>query len=318
MDRVASMRRAREGAHTYLLLYLNIRSRVGPNRLIFALEGREDIPVYDIWLARELGDEIAEPLDVKGKGNVIELSRLISASETVRDDKVILCVDHDFDGTRGPDLPPNTYITSAYSIENLLISTASIDRLLIRALNATGAEQEARKAIVDRFSQLLDEFNRAMLHPNAHARFARLSKIECPGFPDRVDPIVEVTLDAVRSKVDTANSQACVQYLGLSASPLHSVLDEHLVFLRNSDLTMTGRGKFLLDFVRKFLVHIFEDRRATKPRFFQASNKSLPDPCHNLLVNLANAAPTAQCFRRFIQGQLEIWRANGLSTPAMI
>ena len=85
MDRVASMRRAREGAHTYLLLYLNIRSRVGPNRLIFALEGREDIPVYDIWLARELGDEIAEPLDVKGKGNVIELSRLISASETVRD-----------------------------------------------------------------------------------------------------------------------------------------------------------------------------------------------------------------------------------------
>lgn len=318
MDRVASMRRAREGVHTYLLLYLNLRSRVGPARLIFALEGREDIPVYDIWLSRELGDELAEPLDVRGKGNVMGLSKLILASEAARDDKVILCVDHDFDGSRGQILPANTYVTSAYSIENLLISEACIDRLLIRALNATGVEQEARKAIVDRFSSLLRDFNNAMLHPNAHARFARLSKIECPGFPDRIEPLVDVTLDAVRAKVNTADSQTCVQFLGLSASPLHSALHEHLEFLRQSDLTSTGRGKFLLDFVRKFLAQIFEDRRAAKPRFFLFSNKSLPDPCTNILVNLANASPTAPCFRAFIRQQLERWRDIGVAVPAML
>jgi hypothetical protein len=317
MDRVVSMRGARAGAHTYLLLYLNIRSRVGPNRLIFAIEGREDIPVYDIWLARELGDEIAEPLDVKGKGNGIELSRLISASESARDDKVILCIDHDFDGHRGQELPANTYVTSAYSVENLLVSEACIDRILIRAFNATGIEQQNRTSIINRFSERLVEFNSAMLHPNAHARFARLSKIDCPGFPDKIDALVDVSLDTVRQKVDTTDSQACVQFLGLLASPLPYALNEHVEFLRQSDLTRTGRGKFLMDFVRKFLAHVFEDRRAANPRFFQSSNRSLPDPCHNLLVNLANAAPTAPCFRAFIENQLERWRHDKLTDPAM-
>ncbi|NRF71443.1 DUF4435 domain-containing protein [Aquincola sp. S2] len=291
---------------------------MGPSRLIFALEGREDIPIYDIWLARELGEEIAEPLDVKGKGNVLELSRLISLSESAEKDKVMLCVDHDFDGTRGSSIPANTYVTSAYSIENLLVSEACIDRLLIRAFNAAGAEQEVRRSIVERFARLLGEFNGAMLHPNAHARFARLSKIECPGFPDRIEPIIDVTLDAVRAKVDTTNTQECVQYLRLSASPLPSVLHEHVEFLRQSNLTSTGRGKFLLDFVRKFLAQVFEDRRAVNPRLFKESNKSLPDPCHNLLVNLANASPTASCFRKFVQEQVTRWRADGLAAPGTL
>lgn len=318
MDRVASMRRAREGAHTYLLLYFNIRSRVGPDRLIFALEGREDIAVYDIWLARELGQEIAEPLDVKGKANVLELSRLIAASDAAKDDKVIVCVDHDFDGDRGYALPPNTYITSGYSIESLMISEACIERLLIRSLNATGAEHDSRRAIVEMFNKLLAEFNKHMLYPNAHARFARLCKVECPGFPDRIEPIVEVSLDHVRPRQDTTDTQVCVRYLRLGASPLPQCLAEHVEYLRQTNLTLTGRGKFLLDFVRKFLALVFEDRRATSPTLFKGSNRSLPDPCHNLLVNLANAAPTAQCFKQFIRLQVDRWQAHGLATPAFV
>lgn len=318
MGRIEQMRKAREGAHTYFLLYLNLRSRVGPNRLIYVVEGREDIPVYDIWLARELGDEPVEPLQVKGKGNVIHLSRLLNGSESIRSEKVILCIDHDFDGTRGSTLSDNTYVTTAYSIENLLVSEESIDRLLIRALNATGEEQPARAGIVMRFAERYTEFNRAMLYPNAHARFARLCSVECPGLPDSIEPAIRVELDRIEMNFDTDDSQECVRFLRLGATPLPAELAVHLEHLGQSDLRITGRGKFILDFVRRFVSLVFEDRRAAVPRLFVAQSKALPDPCHNLLVNLANAAPTAQCFRTFIQEQQERWRAVGLSAPALI
>jgi hypothetical protein len=313
MDRVEGMRRAREGVHTFLLLYLNIRSRVGSTRLIAILEGREDVPVYDIWLARELGDEMVEPMEVKGKGNILNLSRLIHSSASNRLDKVILCIDHDFDGSRDFNLPENTYLTSAYSIENMLISDLAIDRLLIRAFNAIGPEQEIRKSVVKIFSDRLSEFNDAMLSLNAHIRFARLSGVHTPGLPDSVADAIGLTFDAVTEKFNTSDSQKCVEFLKLGASPLPAVLAENHGFLEDRDLTRVGRGKFLLDFAKRFVALLFLDRRAEPPRFFLFPNKSLPDPNQNLLVNLANAAPTPPCFRTFIQDQIVRWQACGLT-----
>ena len=317
MDRVEKMRRAREGVHTFFLLYLNIRSRVGPAVLIGVFEGREDIAIYDIWIARELGNEIMEPMDANGKANVLALAALIEANPEAQSDKVIFCADHDFDGTQGRVKQKNMFLTETYSIENLLVSEQAFDRLLIRSLNATGDEQCRRNELVGLFLSRLAEFNVAMLLLNAHIRFARLERVHCPGLPDNVDQFLEVSLDKVNPKVDLNDSNACVALLKLCASPLKPILDQHVSFLRESDLTSTGRGKFLVDFVRRFVSLVYADRRAATPKYFNTSNKSLPDPCQNFLVTLANAAPTAASFQRFIQSQTGRWLADGLRAPAL-
>lgn len=310
MERIASMKKAREEVHTFLLSYNNIRSRIGQQSLIFVLEGREDIPVYDIWIKRELKEEISEPLAVNGKANVIALSDLISNSEEILNERVIFCADRDFD-EHDPDLTSNIYITSTYSVENLLISKDSIERIFLLFFDMSEDDIHSRTKLGNKFTKLLLEFNNLMLFPNACARFARINHIpSINGFPDKIKDLVKVTLDNVSPKLDVTDPQTSVKYLNLRASPLPNELAEHINYLKRSDLTTVGRGKFLLDFVRKFLALALEDKQAKAPRFFQSSNRSLADPCQHLLNNLANAAPTPNCFKIFIQLRSKQWAVN--------
>jgi hypothetical protein len=310
MTKIDKMRASRQSAHTFFTAYLNLRSRVGQNKLIAILEGREDIPVYDTWISRELFNEVMEPLSVNGKSNAIEISNIIHRSMECKRDKVIICLDYDFDGLSGFAVSEKTYVTSTYSIENLLISEHSMDRVLVRNFDVNGDEYQCRQEVIKLFLDRLNEFNEIMLAPNAHVRFARLIHAPCPGIPNGVEDFVEITLNAVTSLKDFSDSQACVSTLKLGVSPTKEEIETHVSFLRASNLTLSGRGKFLLDFFRRFIALLYTDRKQIKPVVFAASKNSLPDPCQNLLATLASAAPTAPCFRAFLHAQAAQWESG--------
>ncbi|WP_321934518.1 DUF4435 domain-containing protein [Paraburkholderia sp. J8-2] len=300
MDRAEKMRVERKLPHTQRTRYLGLRSRVDINKYIFIFEGPEDIPVYRTWINKISTDISYEPLEVRGKENVIALREYIRSSSDNSGDKALFFVDMDYDDidlTQYRDWA-DTYVTPSYSIENILVSAEILELLLIEDFALIGDRQILRAPIIDFFKKSMQEFCESMLRVNGYLRWIRRRGIDSEGFPHDAKALISVTLSGVRQiyRDDLSDVAATLK---LSDIPSEEDLAEHLKWFRDKGIAIFGRGKFIIDFFKRFISEIFEDSRAENRVFFL--KKLAPgDPQHDLMRKLAGFSNCPSCLRAFL------------------
>ena len=301
-DLISSLRDARKNPHRYLLDYLNLRSRLGGGILICVFEGNEDISVYDVWIRQSYSDAF-EPLPVNGKENVLDLNVLLQNLKETPDAKILFFADSDFDGKKSRAVDGRVYFTPGYSIENLLLTPQTLEHVLINDLGLVNQEQPTRKPLIEMFQKRLSEFNQASLPANAYIRWMRLENIECTSLPESISHLVDIDADRVSSKFPNDIGEIANLFRA-KATPLMTTLQEHISWLKDRDLTLISRGKFLLDFFKRFLSALYKDRRSEQPKYFARSDKTRPDPCHDLLRKLAGYTKCPDCLSEFLRKNL--------------
>lgn len=311
-DIINSLRESRKVPHRYLTEYLNLRSRIGSEVLICIFEGPEDLPVYDVWIKR-FAREKYEPLPVKGKENVLDLNVLVNNLKGQMDNRVLFFADTDFDGAKGRSVNDRCYFTNAYSIENLLVSEESFEELLTREFRMIAAEQPERAPLVAIFSTRLKEFNDVALEANSYIKWMRSENVDCE-LPNSTFQFITVTLERVQIKPNINLGELC-DIFKAKALPLPAVLNGEIECLRESNLTQTGRGKFILDFFKKFIALLYADRRSQAPYYFSKPETSIGDPCHDLMRKLAGYTACPTCLETFLRKHLS---ASTISTNPLL
>lgn len=302
IDLVGSLRNARKNPHRYFMEYLNLRSRLGESVLICVFEGPEDLPVYDVWIRRHYPERY-EPLQVNGKENLLDLNVLLQKSADEKDARILFFADHDFDGSKERTVDDRVYFTPTYSIENLLINPRSFEDTLIYEFGLINAEQPDRKPLIEAFFTKLDDFNEKLLPVNAFIRWLRLEGVECGNLPETTTRLVSVGLEEVRPLFSERLSEVADEFKA-TAIPLSPTVQEHMKWLRDHNPTKVGRGKFLLDFMKRYLLALYADRRSDKPIYFSRKDRTKPEPCHDVLRKLAGYTSTPDCLKDFIAQQL--------------
>lgn len=301
-DLIGSLRNARKNPHRYLMEYLNLRSRLGESVLICVFEGPDDLPVYDVWIRRHYPERY-EPLQVSGKENLLDLNVLLQKSADEKDSRILFFADFDFDGAKERTVDERVYFTPTYSIENLLIDSRSFEDTLIYEFGLINTEQPDRKPLIDAFLTRLDDFNEKMLPVNAFIRWLRLEGVECGNLPETTTRLVNVGVEEIEPKFCEKLSEVAEEFKA-KAMPLSPVVQEHMTWLRAQNPTRVGRGKFLLDFMKRYLLALYADRRSDKPRYFSRKDRTKPEPCHDVLRKLAGYTTTPDCLKNFIAQRL--------------
>lgn len=304
-DSIAAMRNARKAPHRYLSNYLNLRSRIGADIFICIFEGYEDLPVYDAWI-RGISTERYEPLPVNGKENVLDLNVLIKELKSNFDHRLLFFADADFDGAKGRAIDDRCYITSVYSIENYLVCESTLEEILKREFRMIGEEQPNRASVIALFNNRFGELNQEILTANAYVKWLRSENVDCK-LPSTISEFINVSLEKVSKKPMVTLNDICSIFKAMGM-PLPSVLTIIEGELKINNLSLVGRGKFVLDFFKRFLGLLYVDRRSENPKYFPKKDSACADPCHELMRKLATYTSCPKCLESFLR------KAFGLAT----
>ena len=240
-------------------------------RLVIVLEGKEDLPVYENWISRIDADYEWEPIVAKGKAKSLEFLEMLRSDRTGISGCTYFIVDHDYDGLSKFDDGDEIYVLPAYSVENFLVGSRVLDSYLRTELRVV-ADPAERKRIVDLYSDARSSF-----HDLIRESCARL-------YGARNEAVGNVVVRDVGDVVFLENGELVVRggkwidrLVTTDLAVSEAGVESGKQFLRDSGDEHWMRGKFLLDFFKKFCAVVYEDRVSDKPVLFSepVTDKSL-------------------------------------------
>ncbi|MFO0432964.1 MAG: DUF4435 domain-containing protein [bacterium] len=277
---VKRMREARDGGATVLVEYAALRTRVGKS-LIIIVEGRDDLPVYDVWLRRLQPTLDFRLLPASSKRSVLLVLASIEKNVTFKEDLVWYFVDRDFDDDHAEH--NNLYVHETYSVENILTTESVIERVFRTELLCVGASGEDDVArCMEVFSARWDEYLHEIRDLN-HLIFAcRRAGVPCSP-PDRTHQVVSVSLGRVTRLTSLSDErrlcgvEADADQLMSASAPAFAELCPRSRY----------RGKLHLCAFLRLLLLICADRRSEAPKLFNETTNISYNPYANSLGFLA-------------------------------
>ncbi len=300
-ERLDALREARQRAPVVLQRYNNLRSRVS-GKLVCAFEGPDDVAFYDAMLPRIKADFEHIPFVCSGKDKVLQLREILQRNVAADSKLVLYFIDRDFDGSKGHDEGSDLYITPCYSIENLIVGSAMLTRLLRGEYRCNDEHAETDvAAICQLFEERLAEFHAAMHEVNFLLFFARKNMLRLASIDNDIRKYISISLATISLKVNTAE---IAKLLGYDAAPDPAALQPLASDFAMLNPLLDWRGKFLFAFFRKFLAAIREDRGTKKPNIpqhFKGRADVNFQPEGDIVRNLASMINVPDCLRRFIE-----------------
>jgi hypothetical protein len=268
-DYVASVAASLDRPAVLKMEYLKLRAKIG-SRLIIALEGKHDKPVYAQWVNRVRPGLTYEPFPCGNKKKVLQLRATLANDRVGSHKDIRFFVDRDFD-----DLPVKiddcrVFMTCEYSIENYLVDCCVVDTILRDELHCDGAI-ELRSLLVETFRVLYEEFLVLTRPVNRLIFLARRLNIEIVGgIPDSLRDYVQIQLKAL-----VPSSLAAEDFIKLRRVPTDEECELLDPEFDNFDKAKRYRGKFAFEFFSKWLSLVAEDRKAAASVYFQALEKNV-------------------------------------------
>lgn len=224
--------------------------------LVFVIEGKEDLPIYEIWLRRAYPELRWEPLVARGKRNLLEFRKMMHRDATGLRICTYFVIDHDYDGMRGYDDADDIYVLPAYSVENYFIDDEIIDAILRSDFRIVG-DIELRRKIVGKYRIALEALMKEVL-PACVTLFAA-KNCACGNINIDENYIRNVRVDLDTVVVEAADAFGRIvtteQEVG-AADRARAKL-----FFDASPHTSWIRGKFLFAFAKKWVARVHEDVR---------------------------------------------------------
>ncbi|MGH7491601.1 MAG: DUF4435 domain-containing protein [bacterium] len=272
-------------------------------RLFCFFEG-DDSKYYSIRIELLVSTK-PEIFDCDGKAGVLCLFSLISNDKTYKDACVAFFIDRDFEDESCFPVDSRLFITPCYSVENLYVSESAFQRILENEFQVTPTDSDTDfQTMNDLYKNRLSQFNRATEELNAwvflQRKYERSSspkhKLNLNGM--HLNNLVTCFLDGVR-KHYTVES---LQIIFKDAMVLEEKeITEKVKSFQGVNQTNYFRGKFLIEFLRLFLIHLKEDRESSSPKYFSKSARvklNLTKP--NLISELSQYADTPESLKAFL------------------
>lgn len=219
-----------------------------PHAFIFVFEGDDDKIVYGQWVRRIRHQLQYEPFPCDGKKAVRQLKNSATRDLDGLGTGVFFFVDRDFVDLDGFLDGQNVYMTSTYSIENL-IATRTVLELLLRDEFPCHAKPSVREAICDIFDKNYNRFFFVTSAINRRIYQARVLRIDVPGGITRtLNRIATVSIRNVGSSPFRPED-----VILLAREPSEEEPHDLEIPFDALDPKSRYRGKFALKFFRKWL-----------------------------------------------------------------
>jgi hypothetical protein len=289
---IERLRESRKNPSVLKLKILKIRGE-NPDIFIFIYEGQEDIPVYEEWLSRIANCPHFEAVAGNGKEQLLGFYTSLTKNADSLLRKVFFFVDRDFDSPF--EQSNNLFELEAYSIENLICTEAVLESLLRDEFRRAGKVAERGK-ICKTFSDLHEKFNAISKDLNLGLFLARRCGINVSKKPERATEIAAIKVNEVdRAYGDISEIFSVEEEINLEKA---IELSEEF---ENLPITLRQRGKYLLDFFRRWLRTLSDDLKAENPVLFESRDAALPgDPAAVTMRRLTSAAPIPVALSNFI------------------
>jgi len=248
-------------AYQKFILLINIH----PNSLFCFFENK-DAPYYHLSVKSSYNGDF-HYISCGNKSMVKKAHDLIKSHEEFDSYKLAFFVDRDFDESIKNKFA-DIYETPCYSIENLYCQSSSIKEL-IKTDFQIGEDDPLHNTIVELYKNLQTDFLNASLLFNAWYKLQKKKSIELDQKPDicltdtLIPSFVELTLHGINQKytIDTILDKFpnCLPY---TAEELSATINE----LKETDLCLNLRGKYVFNFMTLFIRKLIEDGKDATQR----------------------------------------------------
>ncbi|MEG8018529.1 DUF4435 domain-containing protein [Sphingomonas sp. LR55] len=226
---------------------LNLRSKF-PNGLIIAVEGVDDKVVYSKWIERVSPQIRYEFLVCGGKRQVRDLRNVLVRDRNNLEYLVKMIVDRDFNDLNGFLSFDRVFMLRRYSVENYLVDSVVLDRLLAVAFPCDG-EIEIRRSVVAMFEADYAAYLAASKAINERIYVGRQIGIDIDdAMPSGINDFASVELGATCQKDHSPN-----EVLPYPIEVTDQTWNESIIGFADLIPSERYRGKFALKFFTKWL-----------------------------------------------------------------
>ena len=302
----AKLIKARQQSSVLLLEFLKCRSRF-PKETIWVFEGA-DIKYYGSRIERYAKSPIKVHLVARGKDNALGLLASIRGRHDLKRSRVAFFVDRDFDLSHPKD--PRLYVTPCYSIENLYSSKEVIERVLINEFElGTIACLDERRRIGSLYCKWINEFSLKIFWFNAWIRYQKqILAAQNRGRLNlnnvQLDQLLRIKFSGRRVSIDVKYGIRVLKTLFPDSTPVkkNTIDIQATRLLRQCDRIKFIRGKYIIEFVRRILMHWRQDVNCDAPKIFAARRAvGFGMSVRNILAELSQYADTPPCLIRFLR-----------------
>ncbi|HGF5133888.1 DUF4435 domain-containing protein [Vibrio parahaemolyticus] len=303
MSRVEKLKNSTQNYSVKFLEFTRLKA--GKKEVLAVFFEGEDEKYYSIRLNNILMTDEWYGFNCGGKNAVLELRTAIRNNTLYKESACMFFVDSDFDDNNHLTQHSDIYITPCYSIENFYVTRSCFERIIKAEFNISSFsdEEECYKKVIATFLKSLKSYASIIKKFNIIIKSQRVlekdSKTPSTLFLDDIDfdSLVKVGLE-----------ECYDLYSNKEISKIFSSLDDDLDLLpgekyfSNKSDVIFYRGKQNLEFFRKYLNHVKEDRCKRKGRiiFKNKGNVKLNLTKGNVLSELSQYADTPLCLTSFI------------------
>lgn len=294
---IEHLRNSRKSPAVLKTRLVNLRSS-RPGCIVFAFEGDDDKAAYSQWVRRIRHDLSYEPFVCDGKSGVFDLFDIVERDRGKLKEGIFFFVDRDFDDLRGRTPDPSIFMTDQYSIENYLVTEATLDELLKDDFHCNESPA-LREEIIPLFRRVYDEFLDVTSELNFRIFVARKRPMKLANsLPSAIRRLATVNLRSVDVGTDDAATLAV-----WTETPRDDELAAFRTAFDPLDRKSRYRGKFCYLFFVKWLLVLADDRREqTRDVFHSVDARTVNTAAATAIGPLASKSPFPTGLREFISG----------------
>lgn len=264
----------------------------------------EDSKYYSIRIRAKYHSLEPNFINSGGKQSVLKLYEVITKKTEYNDARLLFFVDRDFDQLiNNPDI----YETPVYSIENFYTSLSCFSRILKIYFKLNEACDDFAVSIA-LFNRMQEKFHNAMLLINAWIAYQRdISNAQNTARLDLkdidLDEFVTIKIDQVQERY---NIEKIKEFFPNAIQVQERDLAEKIEIFKNQNKQEIFRGKYEIEFLRKFLEILrTEIGRKHSNIFKERKTISLQLSRKNLLSELGDCADISSCLVSYIEKMIE-------------
>lgn len=308
MDRVETLRAAREVAHVAFTEYLKLKPKINSNNgSILVFEGKQCPSFYMNKVVAVMGGAATAQLIVRGKEKVLALRDIVQRNLSTTNDHTLYFVDRDYDDSPQPRDYTNVYVTRGYAVENEIFNWSVVEAFIRANFDiADAADYEAISAIENIFHTVTTGYLEATAPLHKIVYLCRRNKIHCLPGDNVVDYIsIDWQTQAISLKLDQKALYKALRIEDNNSTKLSELSTKNMEF-EKLNREMDWRGKYHFSFLRTILIHLASCRGAgTWP--FSRPAKCNVDPNHpGLISHLSAFAQIPPCLDVFLRSAKEV------------
>lgn len=306
-DRVAEMERARDEPSVHFMTFTRFAKDAAKTVCFFEGEDQKyfgvriDLILKSSWVG----------IDCGGKKNVLKLYTLLSQHNDYKKSSMAFFVDRDFDDPISQEMRDLVYETPCYSIENLYCTEYCLSRVLASEfkLGNNPEKPELMNIALEHFKRFLGEFELTIRPLNiwlkAHRAIENKIGIRSLNLHNvGLDKFVKINKDGIRTNYIPEK----IHEMFPDCYTLSDVeLDLADKSLANTDQHLSFRGKYQIEFVRKYLSVLKSECEDKTSRLYNRGNTvKLSLSKGNFISELSQYAQTPDCLIRFLERRVQL------------